>query len=104
MGKASWKGQIEYALKAIDCRGESKRAAKQEQGWKLGDAIEGIFSDGTLNTVFDRTVTLTNWIEVLYPELRQFCQLDQSIIEEYLAFKAESCEPSTRDFPSLHNH
>jgi len=34
MGTTSWRGQIDRALNAIDCIGQSKYAAKQAQDWQ----------------------------------------------------------------------
>ena len=52
MGQKSWRGQIQYALEAIDQRGNSKHAAKRTHGHRPGQAVPGVFSDGYLNTVF----------------------------------------------------
>ena len=70
MGKTSWNGQIYRALKAIDHIGESKYDAKQAQGWKPGEAVEGIYSFGTFTTVFKRAITYTNWLVEEYPGLQ----------------------------------
>ena len=64
MGTTSWRGQIDRALRAIDHIGESKYAAKQEQGWQPGEAVVGLFSHGYRNTVFDRAVTFTHLHEL----------------------------------------
>jgi|GEM_PF-1738215 len=95
MGQKSWRGQIDYALQAIDQRGHSKHAAKREHGHRPGQAVPGVFSDGYLNTVFDRAITLTHWITRHYPVIRQFSDLDPELITEYLAEKAATCEPQT---------
>ena len=60
-----------YALEAVDERGHSKHAAKREHGFQPGQAVPGVFSDGYLNTVFDRAITLTHWINTHYPGLRR---------------------------------
>ena len=95
MGQKSWRGQIHYALQAIDQRGTSKHDAKRDYGHRPGQAVPGVFSDGYLNTVFDRAITLTHWITVHYPELRRFDQVDTGLITEYLAEKTATCAPST---------
>jgi integrase len=95
LGQKSWRGQIHYALQAIDQRGNSKHHAKQEHGYRPGQAVPGVFSDGYLNTVFDRAVTLTHWITAHYPEVRRFDQVDTGLITEYLAEKTATCAPST---------
>jgi hypothetical protein len=68
MGKTSWNGQIHRALKVIDHIGESKYDAKQTQGWRPGQAVEGIYSFGTLTTVFKRAITYKNWLVEEYPD------------------------------------
>jgi len=95
MGQKSWRGQIDYALQAIDQRGHSKHAAKREHGNRPGQAVPGVFSDGYLNTVFDRAITLTHWVAEHYPAIRQFRALHPELITEYLAEKAATCAPST---------
>lgn len=95
MGQKSWRGQIHFALTAIDQRGASKHDAKREHGHRPGQAVPGVFSDGYLNTVFDRAITLTRWITVHYPELRRFDQVDPGLITEYLAEKTATCASST---------
>jgi len=95
MGQKSWRGQIHFALEAIDQRGASKHDTKREHGHRPGQAVPGVFSDGYLNTVFDRAITLTHWITVHYPELRRFDQVDAGLITEYLAEKTATCAPST---------
>jgi integrase len=95
MGQKSWRGQIHYALEAIDQRWTSKHDAKRANGYRPGQAVPGVFSDGYWNTVFDRAITLTHWITVHYPELRRFDQVDAGLITEYLAEKAATCAPST---------
>jgi hypothetical protein len=44
------------------CVGESKHDAKQAQGWKPGEAVEGVYSFGTFTTVFKRAITYKNWL------------------------------------------
>ncbi len=95
MGNASWRGQIHYALLAIDQRGTSKHDAKQLQDYHPGQAVAGLFSDGYLNTVFDRALTLTHWIGLHYPELQRFREVDSELITEYLAEKTATCTSST---------
>ncbi len=95
MGQKSWRGQIHYALEAVDERGHSKHAAKREHGHRPGQAVPGVFSDGYLNTVFDRAITLTHWVTEHYPAIRQFRELDPELITEYLAEKTATCAPST---------
>jgi integrase len=95
MGQKSWRGQIDYALQVIDQRWNSKHDAKRANGYRPGQAVPGVFSDGYWNTVFDRAITLTHWISVHYPELRRFDQVDAGLITEYLAEKTATCAPST---------
>jgi len=95
MGITSWRGQIERALQAIDHIGESKYAAKQEQGWQPGEAVVGLFSHGYRNTVFDRAVTFTNWLREQYPTVRLFREVDHEMTAEFLGEKAETCTPDT---------
>ncbi len=95
MGQKSWRGQIQYALEAVDERGHSKHAAKREHEHRPGQAVPGVFSAGYLNTVFDRAITLTHWITLHYPAIRKFSDLDPELITEYLAEKAATCAPST---------
>jgi len=95
MGQKSWRGQIRYALEAVDERGHSKHAAKREHGRRPGQAVPGVYSDGYLNTVFDRAITLTHWVAEHYPALRRFDELDPELVTEYLAEKAATCAPST---------
>jgi integrase len=95
MGQKSWRGQIDYALQVIDQRWNSKHDAKRANGYRPGQAVPSVFSDGYWNTVFDRAITLTHWITVHYPELRRFDQVDAGLITEYLAEKTATCAPST---------
>jgi integrase len=95
MGRASLRGQVEYALQAIDCIGESKHEAKQAQGWKPGRAVQGIYSYGTRNTVFDRAMTLAHWVEEQYPDVKYLNELDEEIITEFIGEKLETCQPNT---------
>ncbi len=95
MGKTSWHGQIYRALKAIDHIGESKYEAKQAQGWKPGEAVAGIYSFGTFNTVFERAITYTNWLVAEYPGLRFFTEVDDEMTTEFLNEKYETCQTDT---------
>ncbi|CAG0933959.1 hypothetical protein TFLX_03293 [Thermoflexales bacterium] len=95
MGKTSWNGQIYRALKAIDHIGESKYEAKQAQGWKPGEAVEGIFSYGTFTTVFKRAITYKNWLVEEYPGLRFFEEIDDEMTTEYLNEKSETSQKDT---------
>lgn len=95
MSRASLRGQVEYALQAIDCIGESKHEAKRAQGWKPGQAVHGIYSYGTRNTVFDRAMTLVHWVEEQYPDIKYLCELDEEIITEFIGEKLETCQPNT---------
>lgn len=95
MGKPSWRRQISYALQAIDQRGTPKHQAKQLHGYRPGQAVPGLFSDGYLNTVFDRLITLTDWIDAQYPNIRVFRQVDPGLITEYLAEKSQTCQAPT---------
>ncbi len=95
MGTTSWRGQIDRALSAIDCIGTSKYAAKQEQDWRLGEAVAGLFSHGYRNTVFDRAVTFTHWLREEYPTVRLFRDVDHEMTAEFLGEKAETCTPDT---------
>jgi integrase len=95
MGKTSWNGQIYRALKVIDHIGESKYEAKQAQGWKPGEAVEGIYSYGTFTTVFKRAITYKNWLIEEYPGLRFFEEIDDEMTTEYLNEKAETCQTDT---------
>jgi integrase len=57
--------------------------------------VPGLFSDGYLNTVFDRLVTFTHWINAHYPEVRRFREVDAGLVTEYLAEKTQTCRAST---------
>jgi len=72
MGQSTFREQVYRALTAIDCRGESKHRAKQEQGWKPGQPVHGVFSEGTYNTVFDRAMTFANGLKDIYPASNAF--------------------------------
>jgi integrase len=91
----SWRRQIWYALETIDHRGTSKHEAKRKSGHRPGQAVPGVFSDGYLNTVFDRMLTFTHWLGDHYPEVRLFRDLDTSLVTEYLGEKSQVCQPST---------
>lgn len=93
MSRPSWRGQIQRALSAIDCIGESKYQAKKAQDWKPGEAVAGLFSYGYRDTVFDRAVTFTNWVGEHYPDVRLFREVDEDMVAEYLAEKSETCTP-----------
>jgi integrase len=95
MSRASLRGQVEFALQAIDCIGDSKHEAKLTQGWKPGQAVQGIFSYGTRDTVFDRSMTLVHWIEEQYPEIKYLRELDEELITEFIGEKLETCQPNT---------
>jgi integrase len=95
MGTTSWRGQIDRALRAIDRIGTSKYAAKQEQDWRPGEAVAGLFSHGYRNTVFDRAVTFTHWLREEYPAVRLFRDVDHEMTAEFLGEKAETCTPDT---------
>jgi hypothetical protein len=74
---------------------KSKYEAKQAQGWKLGEAVEGIYSFGTFTTVFKRAITYKNWLVEEYPWLRFFEEIDYEMTTEYLNEKAETRQPDT---------
>ena len=93
MGKTSWNGQIYRALKAIDHIGESKYDAKQAQGWKPGEAVEGIYSFGTFTTVFKRAITYTNWLVEEYPGLRFFEDVNRDMTDSFSTRKARPVRP-----------
>ena len=95
MGTTSWRGQIYRALKAIDHIGESKYTAKQTQGWQPGEAVAGLYSYGTFNTVFKRAVTYTNWLNEQYSAVRLFKDVDEEMTTEFLSEKLETCQPDT---------
>ena len=95
MGQSTFREQIHRALAAIDQRGESKHLAKQEQGWKPGQPVYGLFSDGTQNTVFDRAMTFANWLEENYPDIQLFRDVDEEIVREFMAEKTADCQPTT---------
>jgi integrase len=95
MGTTSWRGQIERALNAIERIGYSKYAAKQEQDWRPGEAVAGLFSHGYRNTVFDRAVAFTHWLREQYPTVRLFRDVDHEMTAEFLGEKAETCTPDT---------
>src|SRR5687767_5461601 len=94
MGKPSWKGQISYALKVIDCRGQSKHQAKLAQGWKPRQPVFGIYSDGEFNTVFRKSLTVAHWLTLHYPQLHFFREVEASMLTEFLAEKSETCKAS----------
>jgi hypothetical protein len=95
MGITSRRGQIDRALRTIDHIGESKYAAKQEQDRQPSEAIAGLFSQAYRNTVFDRAITLTNWLREQYPTIRLFREVDYEMTAEFLGEKAETCKPDT---------
>ena len=95
MGQTTFRGQIDRALNIIDRRDDSKHVAKLEQDWKPGQAVYGVFSDGTRNTVFDRAMTFANWLDDNHPDIRIFRQVDEDIVTEFMAEKTELCEPNT---------
>ena len=95
MGQTTLRGQIWRALDAIDKQGESKHLAKQEQGWKRGQPVYGVFSGGTQNTVFDRAMTFANWLTDNHLEIRLFRDLDEEIVIEFMAEKTATCQPNT---------
>ena len=95
MGKPSWRIQIYRALNTIDHIGHSKYAAKQEQDWTPGRAVNGVYSFGYKNLVFDQSITFTNWLREQYPEVRLFCDVDREIVAEYLGEKSATCTPDT---------
>ena len=95
MGKTSWNGQIYRALKAIDRIGESKYDAKLTQGWRPGQAVEGIYSFGTFTTVFKRAITYKNWLVEEYPGLRFFEDVNREMTDEFLNEKDETCQTDT---------
>ena len=95
MGTTSWRGQIDRALSAIERIGTSKYAAKQEQDWRPGEAVAGLFSHGYRNTVFDRAITFTHWLREEYPTVRLFRDVDHEMTAEFLSEKAETCTPDT---------
>lgn len=95
MGKPSWRIQIYRALNTIDHIGHSKYAAKQAQDWTPGQAVNGVYSFGYKNLVFDQSITFTNWLREQYPEVRLFCDVDREIVAEYLGEKSATCTPDT---------
>jgi integrase len=95
MGTTSWRGQIDWALRAIDRISESKYQAKREQDWQPGEAVAGLFSHGYRNTVFDRAVTFTNWLREEYPTVHLFREVEHEMTAEFLGEKAETCTPDT---------
>lgn len=95
MGISSMRHQTHRALKAIEQMGCSKYEAKVEQAWKPGQPVAGIFSYGTFNTVFNRAMTVAHWLEVHYPNLRLWREVDHEILTEFLAEKQETCATST---------
>jgi integrase len=95
MGRTTFRGQICRALDAIDHRGESKHLAKREQGWKPGEPVYGIFSDGTQNTVFDRAMTFANWLKERHPNIKRFRDVDEETVREFMAAKTVDCRSNT---------
>lgn len=95
MGRTTLRGQIYRVLDAIDRRGESKHLAKQEQNWKPGDPVYGVFSDGTQNTVFDRAMTFANWLKEYHPDIKLFRDVDDEIVRDFMAEKTAECQPNT---------
>ena len=95
MGQTTLRGQIWRALDAINKQGESKHLAKQEQGWKRGQPVYGVFSGGTQNTVFDRAMTFANWLRENHPDIRLFREVDEEILIEFMAEKTVDCQPNT---------
>ena len=67
MGKrGSLKYQITQSLISQKRFGESKYKAKQEQGVKFGQAVDGIFSYKTMKTYLDEAVKFANWVKENY--------------------------------------
>jgi len=95
MSTTSWRGQVNRALNAIDCIGQSKYEAKQVQGWTPGQAVHGLYSYGYKNLVFDRAITFTHWLREQYPLVRLFREVDREMTAEYLGEKAETYTPDT---------
>ena len=62
----SLKRQITQALINQKRFGESKHKAKQEQGVKFGQAVDGIFSYKTMKTYLDECVKFGNWVKEKY--------------------------------------
>ena len=95
MGTTSWRGQILRALQAINHIGESSHAAKRAQDWKPGMAVKGLYSYGTFNAVFDRAVTFTNWLDMRYPGLKIFLNVEREMTAEFLQEKSLMCTTNT---------
>lgn len=95
MGITSWRGQILRALQAINHIGESSHAAKRAQDWNPGMAVKGLYSYGTFNAVFDRAMTFTNWLDVKYPGLKLFRNVEREMTIEFLIEKSATCTPNT---------
>ncbi len=95
MGTTSWRGQILRALQSINHIGESSHAAKRAQDWRPGMAVKGIYSYGTFNAVFDRAITLTNWLDVEYPGLKLFRNVKPEMTIEFLREKSMTCTTNT---------
>ena len=67
MGKRpSLKYQITQALINQKRFGESRHKAKQEQGVKFGQAVDGIFSYKTMKVYLDEAVRFVNWVKENY--------------------------------------
>lgn len=79
----------------IDRIGCSKYEAKLEQEWKPGQPVAGIFSYGTFNTTFNRIMTVAHWLDVYYPEVRLWREVDQELLAEFLAEKQATCATGT---------
>jgi len=95
MGQSSWREQIRRALEAINHIGQSKHEAKQAQGCRPGKPVAGLYSFGYFNTVFDRAVTYTNWLEMEYPTVRMFREVDDEMTAEFLHEKDATYTPDS---------
>jgi len=84
VGIPSWKHQVEEALKAIDRRGESKHVIKKVFRIKPGQPVPGLFSYGTYNTVFDKTMTFLRWLSEHHPVVKTLSELTIEMTQEYI--------------------
>ncbi|MCL0101335.1 site-specific integrase [Peptococcaceae bacterium] len=68
--RGSLKYQITQSLINQRRFGESKYKAKQEQGIKFGQAVDGIFSYKTMKAYLDEAVKFVNWVKENYKEVK----------------------------------
>ena len=81
--RPSLKYQITQSLISQKRFGESKHKAKQEQGARFGQAVDGIFSYKTMKVYLDEAVRFVNWIRENHKEVKTLEQA-KKFVGEYL--------------------